>query len=481
MLSSRSGRLRLAPRIVLFAIIAYAFVWISGFPRQYDDDELPPDAQRRKTSQAETPHRVDANQLVVTIKTTALDAYAKLPSTLLLTNTIYHETLNVVSDLQMDIGAFHVHDVLDRFDMNFMVSNPDLERYRRQLHFAQGSIDIGMLREADTEKEKEVMARLDKYKYLRMLERAWELKPDRSWYAFVDADTYLVRSNTLAWLGQFDPSEPMFFANPPEYGTNMFVLSGQAMRALLVDREGVIRTWDSRIPGFRSGFDLLTSALSTELRLGFNRTWPGISGFHPATAPYGPGFWCEPIIAMDRVPAELASDMWRLQRDREDYHHIHDPLSFADLWIRFLQPENLFLPRDNWDNLSSNWDNSWWNILFEGTEHKSHASGHIHQHRAEDGRAASGEDSWEACRESCNNNPHCMQYSYSSHPISNHNENGNTKCHLSRSMRLGNHADPQEIEVDGERVQVSWKSGWRKDKFERWAQQQRCKGQQNKN
>lgn len=293
----------------------------------------------------------------------------------------------------------------------------------------------------------------------------------------------------MAWLGHHDPTQPLFFANPPDLdaseqsgtGSTTFILSTAAMRALLLDHDHVVSHWDSRIQDFQAGFEVLASAMSSELGLGFNHSWPGISGFNPHTVPYGPGIWCEPVIAMHGVPPELQSDLWRLAREREKHDHNKEPLTFADLWARFLQTENLYLDRHDWDNLSSARENARWNIIFEKLAPRSHGGEHKHRNRDEEGRASSGEDSWEACRESCANSLFCMQWSYSSAPTTNHNENGETRCHLSRNMRLGRHVQPKEVDGGHGKVKLEWKSGWRKDKFEEWANHQRCKGQQNKN
>ncbi|KAF2788548.1 glycosyltransferase family 31 protein [Melanomma pulvis-pyrius CBS 109.77] len=483
MMAPRTSRLRVASRLLVLLVVVYGFCWISGFPRQYDDDELPPEAQRAKAGTSPAPHHVELNQLVVSVRTTAADVHTKLPPLLFLTNQKYHDTLLLMSDLQMDIGAFHVHDVLDRLDVNLVATNPELTRYRQQLDLARTSIDVGAARAQTAQEEKETMAKLDKYKVMRMLERAWELKPDKNWYVFVDTETYLVRSNLMSWLGQFDPSTSIFFANPPDADStepfaitgNTFILSGEAMHSLFVDRVSSIALWDTRAIDFMSSFDVLYSALSAELSLTVNRTWPAISGFHPSTAPYGPGLWCEHVMAMHDVPTDVASDLWRFERDREEYQHVRDPLLFADLWIRFLQPEELGNPRSDWDNLSSGLENARWNILFEGVEPDVHR----HHHRDEEGRAADGEESWEACRESCDKNERCVQWSYSKIASPNYNENGATKCHVSRSMRYGGHVQPVVMLEEGGKVQQTWQSGWRKDNFEKWARQQRCKGQQN--
>ncbi|KAF2709027.1 glycosyltransferase family 31 protein [Pleomassaria siparia CBS 279.74] len=481
---ARTTRLRLVSRLLVFMAALYSFCWISGFPRQYDDDELPPDAQKAKSSTSSIPYPVENDKLVVTIRTTASDAYAKLPPLLLLIGQEYHDQLLLVGDLHMDIGPFHVHDVLDRLDGQFIADNPDLGRYKQQIANARAGADMASVNAHLTQEEREAMAKLDKYKMMRMLERTWELRPDRKWYVFVDTETYLFRANVMACLGQFDSSDATFFANPSDpdavdpYATsgNTFILSGEAMQALFVDRTTEIAVWDSRATGYRSDFDVLNSALGTEIDLSINGTWPGMSGFQPFTVPYGPGFWCEQVLFMHSVSTAMASDIWRLERDRQDNQHTQDPLLFADLWTRFLQPENLETPRDDWDNLSSGPDNSRWNILFEGVEPDPRR----HHQRNEEGRATKGEESWEACQESCNRNERCVQWSYSSIATPNFNENGQTKCHVSRSMRFGASKPKADVPLEnGTKAKQTWKSGWRKDNFENWARQQRCKGQQN--
>ncbi|KAF2121651.1 hypothetical protein BDV96DRAFT_564673 [Lophiotrema nucula] len=488
--TSRPSRILLAPRLLILVALVWAFVWVSGFPRTYDDEELPPGHPLLQNKPVATvvPHPVEAEQVVVAIKTTATDALSKIPPMLLLTHQSNHEQLLILGDMQMHIGTFQVHDVLDRTDADLLAHSPDLERYRKQVQYASHHRDIPSLTEKNLQKEKEVRESMDKYKYLRMLERAWDFLPERLWYVFVDTDTFLVRSNLLNWLGQHDSGEEHFFRNPPDLDSNApfalggstFVLSVGAMRLLFTEREGVVSAWEERISKFSSGYDVLKSALSSELNLEGNHTWPGISGFNPHTVPYGPDVWCEPVIALEGVSAGLQSDIWRLQRDREEYQHRMDPLTFMDLWQRFIQPEGMTNARDDWDNLCSSPDNARWNILFEEAEQKLHGAEHMrHMDRDEEGRAKSGEKSWEACRKSCNGHEHCVQWSYSSTLEPNHNENGKTKCHLSRSFRLGGWLDPQEIKVNGENMQRKWASGWRRDRFEEFAKHQRCKGQQN--
>lgn len=476
MLANKQHLMPRPARLLVFLVLVYAFCWIKGWPAYYDDEELPP-SQRPKLTTALGDHRVTVDHLVVTITTSATDAFTKLAPALLYLDGAYHKELLLMGDLMMDIGPFPVFDVLAKYPMKYVAKNDELERYKRQLEYARKSIPLNKLQEEDPAKEQAVLRALAKYKILRAMESTWEYRPKRDWYVFTDEETFIDRGNLLDWLSQYDPKLKHFFGNPPitdvpdafAAGGTSFIVSGQTMRLLFEDRKTMMqnwKNWDPRIPDYPSAIHLVESFLKTELSLEMTSYWPGASGFNPTTISHSPGLWCEPVLMMHHVSADMGSDLYKFQKERVEDHKIDNALRYADLWYRFIGPEDLNQTRQDWDNLSSESANNRWNILFEKDG------------EPDANRATRGEDSWEACKESCDNNKYCLQWSYSSIAAPNWNENGVTKCHLSSSMRLGAHAQPERVEVNGEHKHRSWTSGWRKDHFKRWANQQRCKNQQ---
>ncbi|OAL54582.1 hypothetical protein IQ07DRAFT_583847 [Pyrenochaeta sp. DS3sAY3a] len=469
MLASRSHLPRPLRFLVLLLVI-YAFCWVKGWPQYYDEEELP--ASQRPLSSGMGPHTVEHDQLIVSITTTATTAYSKLAPTLVYLDKSDHEQLLLFSDLQMEIGKWPVFDVLWRFSQNFIVETKDLGRYRAQVDYSRKSIPMRKLVKQYPQDEEKILARLYKYKILQSMAAAWEYRPDRKWYAFVDDETYVYRPNLLDWLSQYDSQANHFFGNAPTAGLpdpfaaggTSFILSHNAMKELFKERKDVIKKWQNLIFDHASAQELVSSVVQSELGLGMDGVWPGISGFDPSTVPFSPALWCVPILMMHHVSADMASDLWHLEKYRQDNHLTHTPLRFADLWERFMTPENLNFTRSDWDNLSAESSNARWNILFEGNQ-------------PDPGRAPSGEDSPDACAASCDQSTYCMQWSYSSIVQKNWNDNPQTKCHLSSSIRFGAHADPQEWIVHGEQATRTYKSGWRKDRFARWANQQRCKAQ----
>ncbi|CAO2655014.1 Nn.00g117470.m01.CDS01 [Neocucurbitaria sp. VM-36] len=458
-------------RVLLLIAVVYGFFWVKGWPRYYDDEELPP-SKRPHSSTSLGPHQVNHGQLVVSVITTATDAYAKVAPLLTCTNEEDNGSLLLFSDLHAEIGRWPVFDVLFRFPQNFIHETRELGRYRAQVDYSRKSIPIHKLRKQDPAEEERLLALLSKYKILQAMSAAWEYRPDRAWYTFVGDETYINRANLLDWLSQYDPETKHFFGNAPTSGVphpfaaggSSIILSHQAMKELFKDRKDLIKNWQNKIADHASAFDLVFNVLKAELKLDLEGTWPGISGFDPSNVPFSPALWCEPVLMMHHVAPDMASDLWKLENDRTKDHLMHTPLRFADLWERFMTPKNLNDTRKDWDNLSSESSNVRWNILFE-------------KDQPDAGRAQHGEESAEACSESCDKSTYCMQWSYSSFPQNNWNDNPQTKCHLSSSVRFGAHSEPQEWDMNGETEMLTWTSGWKKAKFTAWANQQRCKAQ----
>ncbi len=456
-------------RLIVLIVLIYAYCWIKGWPRYYDDEELPP-TKRRYAHTALGSHTVTHDQLALGVTTTANDVYAKVAPILVNLDEADKDSLVIFSDLQMDIGMWPVFDVLWRYPHDFIVESDELARYRAQVDYSRGSIPIHKLTKEDPKEEASITAAMNKYKILQTMAALWEYRPDRKWYIFVDDMTYLNKPNLMDWLAQYDPDEKNFFCNKPELdlpdpyapGGTSVILSGKAMKELFGNRKDLIKAWQPFIKEYPSALELVRTLVEIELKISMVTLWPGMTGFSPSTIPFSPTLWCEPVLMMHGVTPEQASDLLKLERERVDDLQNHLPLRVADLWDQFLMPEDLNYIRDDWDNLSSEPSNSRWNIV-PTTENQDSKL------------ILDGEESPEGCSERCARTDFCMQWSYSSTPQNNWNDNPDTKCHLSSSVRFGRYVEPQELIEAGEEITMSWKSGWRKERFTDWANYQRCK------
>jgi hypothetical protein len=481
----------LLSRTLLAVLLITAFLWVKSFPREWDARPVKPSSEHSKEHGQGPKHGsppADHNKVVVSIKTGATEAFEKLPSQLLLTDSKYLENLLLFSDLEQDIGAFHLHDVLDRIPASLTLNNTDFDIYRQQQEYWSLGLDIRVLKDVPDAnpdwrtKGHNAAWALDKYKNLHMLQRTWELRPRRHWYLFIDTDTYISRRNLYTWLGKHDHTKPLYFGvetkNPNHakgetypfaHGGSGFVLSAAALQAFAVDKAGIPARWDKRIHDMWFGDYVTAAAIHEELGLNLTSSWPGFSGLKPSTIPYSPEMWCQPVIALHHVRPEEASAMWQFEREREGNR---TPMRFEELWRQFIRPEDLAKPREDWDNLSSDFSNVRWNIVFKEKKEKKEGKGKRADKKAED----EGPDaSFEACEKACGEHKECMQFSFSNTTAQNFNGNGETKCHLSSSFRLGSRRDPDEyLNKKKETAWRSWKSGWRRDRFEKWMSQQRC-------
>ncbi|KAG9694991.1 putative plasma membrane ferric-chelate reductase, partial [Aureobasidium melanogenum] len=311
------------------------------------------------------------SNIVLSIKTGATEAFEKLP-TQLLTILQCADTLLLFSDLEQDIHSLHIHDVLSRYNPDFLAHHADFELYRKQKEYQAEGRDIQTL---STMKDSNSDWRtaghnaawaLDKYKFLHMIERAWELQPDKDWYVFAETDTYIVWRNLMQWLQRFDPSEPLYLGRGEPmkkeegdgfyfaHGGSGFVLSRAAMYDFCVTKKGLASRWDARIPDLWFGDYVVAKALKEELDLNLTSAAPMFSGHKPMSLPIGAGIWCRPVITQHHLRSEEVQTLWMLEdqfytnSSTSSLPHIRFSHLFRDILSGVKFPEL----RSEWDNLS---------------------------------------------------------------------------------------------------------------------------------
>jgi hypothetical protein len=203
--------------------------------------------------------------------------------------------------------------------------NPDFEYYDKLQHYKRNGEDTSTLRDLDGQSAWD----LDKYKFLHMLDETWSLRPDRKWYMFIEADTYLTQTNLFHWLHRLNPAKPLYFGSHTYFkevfahGGSGFLLSGNALSTFIRGDHGVIDHFDEVMKREPFGDYVLSQAL---LETGVNLTngAPMLSAEKPTTLPFGPGpagkqsHWCRPILTMHHITPQEASKIWGLEQQRPD-------------------------------------------------------------------------------------------------------------------------------------------------------------------
>lgn len=266
-----------------------------------------------------------SSDVQVVLKTGANEVFDKLP-TQLLTMLQCVENLVLFSDLEQELGPHHIRDVLKNVPAKFKEDNPDFDYYRTLQEYEKNGRDIRGLKGTTHD----AAWNLDKYKFIRMLDESWRLRPNKKWYVFIEADTYLVWSNLLLWLERLNPEEPLYLGSPTwtddnsfSHGGSGFILSGAALSKFSDDDSDIVTRYDSVAQNEQFGDFVLTKALK-EKGIEFTHKWPMLQAETPSSIPYGAGpdggvrHWCQPIVTMHHITPEVASSIWTYELQRSD-------------------------------------------------------------------------------------------------------------------------------------------------------------------
>lgn len=163
---------------------------------------------------------------------------------------------------------------------------------------------------------------LDKYKFLHMVIRTWEMRPGREWYVFAEADTYIFWPNLVHWLrNKVDPRDQLYIGSvalindyPFAHGGSGYVISGKLMEKLVAIPD-LAAKYDAMAPNECCG-DLLISMAAQEAGTKVKQVHPMFNGEKPNTLPFGNGHWCEPLMTLHHVNSEEVSALWNFEQTR---------------------------------------------------------------------------------------------------------------------------------------------------------------------
>jgi hypothetical protein len=307
--SFRSRSTRIVSLVALFCCLA-VLIAVQGPTRVHTPQWL-----RRPTPSILRLHEQDANcnafpdpgNIAIAVKTGATEAVEKIP---MLMRTTLRCAQNVVifSDLEQNIAGHQLHDALKDIPRAAMDGNSDFEFYWKLKEAKKYGQIEKMLRGAHDPRVKQDLASwtLDKYKQLHILEKLYAAHPDKDWYLMMDADTYVVWPNLLAWLRQLpDPTaDELYLGSPAEVGDVKFAhggsgifLSQATMYKFAVTNKGMAAKWDKPMHDECCGDYVIGSVLKGQGIL-LKTSWPTVNGEKPSTLPFGPTHWCQPIVTM---------------------------------------------------------------------------------------------------------------------------------------------------------------------------------------
>ncbi|TWU75875.1 hypothetical protein ED733_005634 [Metarhizium rileyi] len=311
---------------------------------------------------------------------------------------------------------------------------------------------------------------LDKYKFLPMVERAWLARPDKGFYFFYEADTYVFWDNAFRFLQNFDPDTPIYMGSPspgrpdPQRdiktwfanGGPGLVLSRGAVKALLhrnSDNNGqylephVTEKWLDLVASECCGDSVLGWALwNTTVQL--QGYWPMFNPHPLHGIPFSDLYWCQPVLTLHKSAPADTNDLWRWEFG---HRQLHRPMLYSDVWR---------LRRAGESGTLQDWDNGDWDSWQPPDEAKTSTP--------------------EACEQYCRTQDQCVQWNW---------RGGDEKrCIPMRSLSYGAARGPEYILEGGARetnpnhemsqksggLWVDYSSGWIEDRIRNWRNERKC-------
>jgi hypothetical protein len=290
-----------------------------GRPSYYGGNFSQPNPTSPASRCADFPNLDD---ILIIVKTGATEAFEKVPIQFLTFLQCVEDKVLVFSDMEQDVGPHHVYDALDQVIDEAKDGNPDFDLYRLQQEYKREGVEVDKTLHGA---KADAAWNLDKYKNIHVAKKTYEMRPNASWYLFIDADTYVVWPSLLTWLKRLDSTKSLYMGSmalmgdlPFAHGGSGYVLSAKLMEEFVGKDPEVAHRFDVRARSECCGDVNLARAIYDRDLAKLHHVWPMINGEKPRTLPFGPSHWCQPIITMHHVTSAEVNDLWWFEQNRPD-------------------------------------------------------------------------------------------------------------------------------------------------------------------
>jgi len=290
-----------------------------------------------------------ANDTVVVLKTGSTELQDKLPIHLSTTLRCYPNHL-IVSDYAETYHGEPIIDALEDVDPSYKASHPDFALYRKlQTSGGRASLAPSELSgprsgpqdlpapndpttttnntptDAKSGKPTNPGWRLDKWKFLPMLNQTLARFPAKKWYAFVETDTYIFWSTLLSYLAALDASQNYYIGAQAQildvvfaHGGSGFALSRPALERA-VAYYGERKAELERATAGQWAGDCILGSVMRDSGTTLTWAWPiwqggGVGEAVWGEVEFGKRLWCFPAVSWHHLGPEAVGELWDFER-----------------------------------------------------------------------------------------------------------------------------------------------------------------------
>jgi len=239
----------------------------------------------------------ESNNTLVVLRTGATELQGRLAIHLDTSIRCFANYL-IFSDFEETYLGEHILNALDDVSANISNHHPDFDLYRRLKKEGRSSLatsELAGLPDAIASKSGNTHIpgwKLDKWKFLPMLKRTLQERPDMKWYVFIEADTFLFWSTLQQYLTSLNPSDPIHAGNSMFVGDTRFAHGGSGFVVSQPALQMVVEYYEAHkdeIESFTADHwcgDCVLGKTFTDAGVPFTNAWPAFQSDFPGTYPY---------------------------------------------------------------------------------------------------------------------------------------------------------------------------------------------------
>jgi hypothetical protein len=243
----------------------------------------------------------------------------------------------IFSDLEEQYHGEHIIDALSTVDENIKANHADFDIYRRIQSQGRGALEPSELSGSPEAFErmggnaKNPGWKLDKWKFMPMLNRTIHEYPDKKWYVFIEADSFLLWSMLLQYLSLLDPTEPHYLGAGTCMGDHLFAHGGSgfvasrpamlmAAQHYATNKAEIETDTDQQWAGdFVLGKSFNDAGVSTtDAWPHFQGDYPGLVAYAGPDGRYAPAAslreWCVPTISYHHMSSDMIESLWDFEQ-----------------------------------------------------------------------------------------------------------------------------------------------------------------------
>jgi hypothetical protein len=279
----------------------------------------------------------EAHETLFILRTGATEIADRIPTHLSTSLRCFPQHV-IFSDYAETFLGERVFDALEFVAPDIVANNSDFELYRRVKQYGRAGLDQSELSGNGSQAKSgtghtEIPGwKLDKWKFVPMVNRTLYEYPDMKWYVFAEGDTFVLWSTLQAYLASIDHMQPYYLGSSTNlgddpafaYGGAGFVVSRPAMQ-MIADYYSAHKAAVEAFTQSSWAGDAVLGKVFFDAGVPVTDVWPLMHGESTSQAlfarPYSPGVpkepeqvWCYPAASLHHMSSDAVDSLWHFEQ-----------------------------------------------------------------------------------------------------------------------------------------------------------------------